>query len=54
VPGRAAITGAIRTVPRESSPVEHPLDRLALGAVPDLPPAQVINEVIAECGRQEQ
>jgi hypothetical protein len=33
---------------------EHPLDCLGLGAIPDLLPAQVIDDVIAECGRQQQ
>jgi transposase IS4-like protein len=32
---------------------DHPLDRLGLGAVPELLPAQTVDEVIAECGCRE-
>jgi hypothetical protein len=41
-------------MPVRSLSGEHPLDRLGLGAIPDLLPAQLIDEVIAECGRQQQ
>ncbi|WP_170322971.1 IS4 family transposase [Acrocarpospora macrocephala] len=46
--------GATPAIPLLSLSGEHPLDRLGLGAVPDLLPAQLIDEVIAECGRQQQ
>jgi Insertion element 4 transposase N-terminal/Transposase DDE domain len=54
VPGHAAIAGTARAIPVKPLPAEHPLGRLGLGAIPDLLPPHVIDEVIAECGRQEQ
>ena len=54
LPGHAATAGTARAMPVLSLSSEHPLDRLGLGAIPDLLPAQLIDEVIAECGRQQQ
>jgi hypothetical protein len=54
VPGHAAIAGATRAMPAQPLPAEHPLDRLGLGAILDLLPARMIDEVIVECGRQQQ
>ena len=54
VPGHAAIAGTARAMFVKPLPAEHPLDLLGLGAIPDLLPPHVIDEVIAECGRQEQ
>jgi hypothetical protein len=52
--GNAATAGTARAMSLLSLSGEHPLDRLGLGAIQDLLPAQLIDEVIAECGRQEQ
>jgi Insertion element 4 transposase N-terminal/Transposase DDE domain len=54
LPGHAATAGTARAIPVLSFSGEHPVDRLGLGAVADLLPAQLIDDVIAECGRQEQ
>jgi hypothetical protein len=54
LPGNAATMGAVGAMPLLSSSGEHVLDRLGLGAIPDLLPAQLIDKVIADCGRQEQ
>jgi hypothetical protein len=54
LPGYAATAGPARAMPVLSLSGEHPLDCLGLGAIPDLLPAQVIDEVIAECGRRQQ
>ncbi|MBA3490032.1 MAG: IS4 family transposase [Longispora sp.] len=48
------IAGSVPAMPRRSLPVGHPLDSLSLGAVADLLPVQMIDEVIAECGRVQQ
>jgi hypothetical protein len=52
--GYAATAGTARAMPVLSLSSVHPLDCLGLGAIPDLLPARVIDEVIAECGRQQQ
>jgi hypothetical protein len=54
LPGHAATAGTARAVSVLYSSGEHPLDSLGLGAVADRLPAQLIDDVIAECGRQEQ
>jgi hypothetical protein len=54
LPGNAATAGTACAMPVLSLSSAHPLDRLGLGAIPDLLPARLIDEVIAECGRQQQ
>ncbi|MFE4330505.1 IS4 family transposase [Streptomyces sp. NPDC056831] len=50
-------TAAAGTATQQSihlDPVVHPLDRLGLGAVGDLLPARLLDDVIDRCGRRQQ
>ncbi len=49
----AATAGALRATDARAESVQHPLDRLGLGAVPEILPPRLVDEVIEECGCRE-
>ena len=49
----AATAGALRATGTRGAPAQHPLDRLGLGAVAEILPPRLVDEVIEECGCRE-
>jgi hypothetical protein len=49
----AATAGALRATGTRGESAQHPLDRLGLGAVAEILPPRLVDEVIEECGCRE-
>lgn len=49
----AATAGALLATDARAESAQHPLDRLGLGAVPEILPPRLVDEVIEECGCRE-
>ena len=49
----AATPAVLQAIDGRAESRRHPLDRLGLGAVPELLPPAVVDEAIEECGRRE-
>jgi hypothetical protein len=49
----AATAGALRATGTRAEFAEHPLERLGLGAVLEIVPPRLVDEVIEECGCRE-
>src|SRR6266568_273045 len=50
---RAATPAVLQAIDGRAESRRHPLDRLGLGAVPELLPPAAVDEAIEECGRRE-
>ena len=49
----AAIAGVLQATGTRGESAQHPLDRLGLGAVAEILPPRLVDEVIEECGGRE-